>query len=136
MDVQTKAESPFRVMVDKEGDHYKVLLLVSGKRLASMGYKTAYHFGKALMYVAGLVEHLELPDRIIGDQAILMASGMPIGLTDNIDLRKEAQKTAETDRDIRRYIGTSKGISEQETMGVPKIKLGPPPEDKGDEEDG
>ena len=124
-----------RLLIDR--NQKKILQLINGKQVAAFSAKQAREVAGQMMYQAGLLEHLESPDSIIKDQAILMRSGINIGLSDNKDIRKEAQKEAEGNRDLRRYIDGSKGLSERETMGVPKIKLGPPPKEsttKGDED--
>lgn len=102
----------------------RVLLIVDGRLVADMPWQAADQSAAALRSVARLAEEWDQAESIISDQAVLIRSGAPFGLTSNRRLLSEAVKTAANDRDLRRYLPG--GIKSREVFGAPSITQLPP----------
>lgn len=75
-------------------DGLTVILEIDGKYHA-LPYSAAKLIGKELISVAAAAEEFANAAGLIQDQAILIKSGFPIGLTSNPKIIKEALKVAE-----------------------------------------
>jgi hypothetical protein len=112
--------------IKREGD--KVLLFKDGTLVATMPYEAAKAVGDALRKKANEAEHHANPKKIITDQAIMVRTGAPFGLTSDPVLQSEAFKEAELNRGLRRYIPHVKERvtnSRPEKFGVPRVAHAP-----------
>ncbi len=107
------------VTVRQEG--LQVLIIQDGRLLLEMPYQAALELANAIRNRAKAAEEIALADTVILDQAILLRSGLGVGLATNVDMIKEASKEAAWNTSLRRYIRTSK----QEQAGMvypPRVK--------------
>ena len=102
----------------------KVCLLVNGKLVADLPYQVAMSLGLQLISLSKQIENDTDPERQILDQAILMRAGVNIGLSDNPDVLREAYKSAQWDKDLRRYMPNAPGIKSSEVVGIPTVTVG------------
>lgn len=72
-----------------------VALLVNGKLVAQMPWQVALQVSRALAGVARKAEEHAKAGLIVEDQALLLRSGIPLGLSDNRLILKEAYRRAE-----------------------------------------
>jgi len=105
----------FHVLQD--GNH--VLLLINGALVQIMPWQRALECAAALQSVARKAEEWDKAEAIAMDQAILMRSGAPFGLTDHPRIQQEAIKLAGHDRDLRRYLPS--GIKSKSVVGTPTV---------------
>jgi hypothetical protein len=105
-------------------DGAKVLIIKNGVLIFELPWEAALALADGIRAKGKLAEEYAKANQIISDQAILMRAGAPFALTNNPDILSEARKTAETDRNLRRYIPAS--IPSGERFGVPTVILGPP----------
>jgi hypothetical protein len=117
------------ISIRQEGD--RVLLLKNGVLIADMPYQTALELSRALHVKGKDAEAHAKAEQIIGDQALLIRSGAPFGLTRHPAMLHEAIKEAQSNRALRRYLPS--GIRSLAIVGSPTIIQHPP---KGDESDG
>lgn len=110
-----------KVRVGIEGT--KVFLLIGGKRY-DFPYEAALEISRALRIQAKKVEEIVNAEKLIADSAILKRVGANIGLTNNPDIHKEAEKEAAWNKDLRRKIPSNraKGIGSKERFGRPTIR--------------
>ena len=110
-----------RLRVWSEGK--KVILLIEGKRV-EMPYEIALNLSNALRMKGKECEEIDKAQDLIMDSAILKRVGVPIGLSNNLDIHKEAEKEALHNRDLRRFIEPrrAKGIGSKERFGTPTIR--------------
>lgn len=113
-----------RVSVDGE----KVLLIHNGTLLLELPYQAALEVSKVIRAQAKKAEENAKTDNVIMDQATLLRSGFPLNLTGNKDIKKEAIKEAQHNRDLRRFIPNSGmgKIKSQEKFGYPSLIKQPP----------
>jgi hypothetical protein len=114
-----------KVSVEVEGP--RVLLLVDEKLVADFPWNAAVEIGKGILMGARKAEEYAKANQIITDQALLMRSGIKLGLTSNRSMLREAQKEAENSEELRKAIPSSeKGIPSEEIIGVPMLIQKPP----------
>lgn len=91
----------------------------------------AHEIGEAMLAKARELETKERADQVAYDQAILLRSGKPFGLTSDPVLQDEAGKLAAWDSSLRRYLPGGirglRGIHGQEQFGAPKLVRGRAP---------
>ena len=102
----------------------RVLVLKGGCLLADMPYEAALDVGRALIAQARKAEELAKVQQIIGDQAIILRAGFPVGLTNHPDIQAEAAKEAAWNTRLRRYMPG--GVRSQEAVGTPTLIQHPP----------
>lgn len=107
--------------IRQEGD--RVLLILNGRLVASMPWQAAESLAKAIRIQAKSARNFAQRDRLIFDQAILMRTGFPVGLSDHPYILREAAKEAAWNSDLRRYIPPARagGIASQATFGKARI---------------
>jgi len=110
----------------------RVVMVINGRQVEGMPWQTALQLAKALTSVAKQAEEWDNAERIASDQALLMRTGAPFGITQHPKIRSEAEKRALYDRTLRRYIPHTPltGIRSREVFGVPSLLQTPPREDK------
>jgi hypothetical protein len=110
------------ISVRQEGD--RVLLLKNGVLIADLPWQAAIDLSGALRRKGVDAESHAKAERIIGDQALLIRSGAPFGLTSNPAMVREAVKEAQSNRMLRRYLPG--GIKSTAIVGQPTIIQHPP----------
>lgn len=111
----------------------RVLFIVDGKTVLDMPWDATLQLAQHLHGVAKKAEEFAKAQQIVYDQAILTRSGFPIGLSNNRDILKAAQKEAAWNSDLRRYVPL-KGIQSREGVGTPTIINNPPKKESNDGE--
>jgi len=101
----------------------RVLLLVNGTLVADIPAGKAKEVGGALRVVGARAEEWEQAERLIQDQAIMIRTGAPIGLTDNVAINKAALTEAQWGN-LRRYIPNPGAIKSAEVFARATIKVG------------
>jgi len=100
--------------------HSRVLLLVDGALVADIPAGKAKEVGGALRVVGARAEEWEQAERLIQDQALMIRTGAPIGLTDNVAINKAALTEAQWGN-LRKYIPNPGGIKSQAVFGRARI---------------
>jgi hypothetical protein len=106
-----------QVSIRREGN--RILLLKNGVLLIEMPYQAALGLSQALRVKAKEVEEEVCAEQIIADQALLLRAGAPFGLTAHRAILRESIKTAQFDRDLRRYLPG--GIASKAIVMAPRI---------------
>jgi hypothetical protein len=109
------------VRVGQQAHH--VVLEIDG-HATDMPWEAAKQLGRALLTMAGKAEEYAKHAEIAFDQAILLRSGAPFGLTNNPDIQHEAAVEAASNRQLRRQMPG--GIKSREALGTPTVLTGPP----------
>lgn len=110
------------VTVHVEGS--RVQLVQNGTLMLDLPWDQARRLARALKVQASKAEARAKVRTIIGDQALLIRKGIPLALTPDPSVFKEAGKEAAHDRDLRRFIPG--GIPSGVKFGYPKL-IGTPP---------
>jgi hypothetical protein len=119
-----------RVSIRQEG--ISVLVVVDGRAVLEMPWQAALDVSMAIRIQAKEAEALAKVEGIIWDQAILVRSGAPFGLTSHRDMLKEATKEAAWNSPLRKYMPG--GIKSQAVFGVPRLIQHPPARGESDEQ--
>lgn len=98
----------------------KVDLVIDGAIVATLPWQKANELARGLLAQAKRAEEWECAERIASDQALLLRSGVPIGLTEHPAIQAEAAKRAAWDRDLRRYLPG--GVKAQSIVGIPAVR--------------
>lgn len=98
----------------------KVLLLVNGSMVADIPWQAALKVSKALRSVAKLAEEWDNAERLIADQALMIRTGAPFGLTNNRKITEAAYTEAQWG-DLRRHVPAAPTIRSREEFGTPRI---------------
>ena len=103
-------------------DGFYVIIQQDSKTML-IPWKAALEVAKAIRATAKKVEEIVKVEQISGDQALLIRLGIPLGLTDNPDIKKEAFNKSQYDPGLRRYITGARaiGIQSGEVVGTPKF---------------
>lgn len=112
---------PKQARVRQEANH--VLLEIDG-HVTELPWQKAKELGRALYRMGAKAEEYAKHAQIAFDQAILLRSGAPFGLTSNPDIQKEAAIEATSNRTLRRQMPG--GIKSEEQLGVPAVRTEPP----------
>jgi len=96
-----------------------VQILRDGKIVADLPWDAALRAADALRQVSKRAEEWAQAEKIASDQALLIRTGAPIGLSNNPTIIGEAKKRAQHDRDLRRYLPG--GIRSKTVFGAPTI---------------
>lgn len=99
-------------------DGKRVVLLEHGAAILDLPWDAALALARAIMAQARKVEELVKAEEIIGDQAVLMRTGFPLGLSSNPAIMKEAAKEAAWNTELRRAIPS---IKSAEKFGMPSL---------------
>ena len=99
-----------------------VILLLNGVLVEEFPAKAAMAIGQQMINYGKLVENSEDPEVTIKDQAILNRAGVPVRLSLDPRVHKEANVMAQYDRDLRRSnIDSGIGVKSSESVGAPEI---------------
>lgn len=107
------------MIVRAEGD--RVVVLQDGQLIADLPVDAARALSKALHVKALEAEEFEKAEQIAYDQAVLLRSGVPLGLSLRKDIQREASHLASWDDGLRRYMKDKRTFA---TVGQPKITGG------------
>jgi len=100
-------------------DGINVLIVMDGRRVLEVSWDAALMLARAMTIQAKRIEEQVKALSIIDDQALLMRSGAPFGLTNNPALLDEAKKVAVSDPMLRKFV-PGKGIGGP-ILGTPTI---------------
>ena len=81
----------------------RVIFVIDGKA-TYMPWEVAISLGRALIGQGRLAEEHQKAEQIIDDNAILLRSGFPVGLSNNKDIIDETIKEAVSNPELRRFI--------------------------------
>lgn len=101
-------------------DGANVQLAYNGKLVADMQWDAALALAKALYIKAKQAEEWGKADLVMADQALMLRTNAPFGLTNNRAILQEAAKEAQWGSELRRYV-PMKGVPSQEVFGSPTI---------------
>jgi len=99
-------------------DGKNIILLEGGTLLLELPWDVALALAEAIKVQARRIEEGIKADEIIRDQALLMRAGIPIGLSKNPDIMKEAAKEAAWNTELRKAIPS---IKSAEKFGIPAL---------------
>ena len=105
-------------------DDTHVLLITGGTAVADMSWEAALELSKAIYIKAKEAEEIAKAAGIINDQALLIRTGAPFGLSSNPDIQSEAAKEAAWNGGLRRYLPG--GVKSREAFGRPAVVHGRP----------
>ena len=111
-----------RIRAEERTGGSRVLLIQDGVVKLDLPWQMVDHVCRAMKEKAKLAEAADSRGPIIADQALLAAHGVPLGLTDDPRMQKEALKQAET---LRSYYNI-RGAEPTEIVGVPALRQSPP----------
>ena len=94
-----------------------VVLISNGETIGKMKWDGALKLSRAIRTQAKKIERIVKAPQIISDQAVLMRSGAPFGLTNNPAMLKEAGNEAYHNAELRKYM-TGKAAGGIESRGV------------------
>lgn len=103
----------------------RVLVIVEGRLVLDLPWEAALQVAQAIQFKAKAAEEFAKAEQIALDQALLMRSGTPVGLTDNPDILKQAANEAAWNSALRRRLPAG-GIRSGERFGRPTVKKGRP----------
>ncbi|MBN1691309.1 MAG: hypothetical protein JW901_09820, partial [Dehalococcoidia bacterium] len=113
-----------KVRVGRDGANI-VLEYTCGDKTQTMvmPWDAALEVARALTARAREVETDVKAGKIINDQALLVRLGIPLGLSNNPNIQKEAHHAAQFDDKLRKYITGSRvqGIPSDEMVGTPVL---------------
>ena len=107
-----------KVTVRHEG--IRVLLIRDGLTLLDLPWDAALELSKAFRIQAARAEQTAKTAQVIADQALLIRKGLPISLTPNPAVFKEAGNEAAHNRDLRRFIPG--GVPDKVEFGFPRLR--------------
>jgi len=99
-----------------------VILLKDGMLILEGGWDKMLELAQAIIKVSHLAEEWDKILTIAADNAVLIRAGVPIGLTNHPEIKKESIKLAINDRNLRRYMPG--GVKSKEVFGTPTIIRG------------
>lgn len=112
--------SPVRRSTTVRQDDERVLLIVNGRCVLNLPWDGALEIGRALIAQGHRAEEIAKAAGVIYDNAILVRSGAPISLAVDPRIRKEAEKEAAWNSDLRRKMPG--GVRSTESVGAPSVK--------------
>ncbi len=114
------AEEMKKVRVHQEGP--EVHLIIDGRALR-MPWNVCLDLATALTIQARKAEEVAKHEQITFDQALLIRTGAPLGLTDNPDIKRQAAIDAASDPKLRKYIpgGVHERSQGHEQFGAPVV---------------
>ena len=99
-------------------DGLDVLVVMNGRRVIGLPWEAALQLARAMVIQARRIEEQVKADKIIQDQALLMRTGAPFGLTSHPDLISAAKKEAACNTVLRKNIPL---IESRESVGSPTV---------------
>lgn len=102
----------------------KVLFITDNGTFLEMPWEKALQVARALYMKARLAEEYEKHEEVILDQALLLRSGIKLGLSGTKEILREAVKEAQWNRELRRFLPDNKmgNISSAEKFGIPSVR--------------
>jgi len=107
-------------------DGFHIILTDEAGRSLIIPWNAALEVAKEMKAKALKIGEATHADKLINDQALLIRLSIPLGLSDNPDIKKEALKEAQWNSELRRYLPNVKGIPSGEVVGTPGIIMHPP----------
>ena len=101
--------------VRKEG--HRVVIILDGKG-ADLPWEAALELGRGIITQARRIEEEIKAEEIIADQAFLIRSGAPFGLSRNLSILNEAGKEAVYNPELRHCIPSTGGIGAINSRGI------------------
>jgi len=98
----------------------EVLIFFDGQKVMDLPWDAALKLAKAMTIQARRIEEQVKALRIVADNAVLLRSGAPFGLSDDRAIIAESKKEALYKKDLRKYM-PFKGITSEEAFGRPTI---------------
>ncbi len=103
-------------------DGIEVLIVMDERRVLALPWNAALELARAMTIQAKRIEEQVKALQIIDDQALLMRSGAPFGLTSHPDLINAAKKEAVNNPKLRKYVtGKRAGGIGGPIIGTPTI---------------
>lgn len=118
--------------VHQEGRH--VQLINNGKLVLETDWQGAMEIAKAIYTIAKRAEEYAKHAEIAYDNAILLRSGVPLGLTNHPDIQAESLSLALYDRGLRAYMPG--GVQSSHIVGTPTVQLSKVVDNGKDTQDG
>jgi len=112
-----------RAVVKRDGTD--VLIVMDNRKVLALPWDAALELARAITIQARRIEEQVKALSIVKDQALLMRSGAPFGLSSHPDILAEAKKEAIHNKELRKAI-PFKGITSQEAVGRPTLIQHPP----------
>lgn len=119
-----------KVVVGRDGPN--VILRFGDREAHEIPWEHALQVAKALRIKASEAEEEAKHEQITLDQALLMRSGAPFGLTNHPQIIADAKKEAAHNRELRKAIPS---IKSREIFGRPRVIMHPPKEGKRDDKE-
>lgn len=107
-----------QIRIRQEGA--EVTLIVDGKAAFAAPWNAALDIARELMASARLAEEHAKAEGIIFDNALLIRSGAPLGLSNNRNIVTESLKEAAHNYTLRRHLRG--GIKSTSIVGAPDIR--------------
>lgn len=105
-----------------------VLVFFDGRKIMDMPWDVALRLAKAITIQARRGEEQVKALQIVADNALLLRTGAPFGLSNDPNIIEESKKEALYNPKLRKYL-PFKGITSQEALGKPTIIQHKPKED-------
>lgn len=102
-----------------------VLIFMDGQKVMDLPWDAALNLARAIKIQARRIEEQVKALKIIQDNAMLLRSGAPFGLSNDPKIIEESKKEALYNPKLRKYM-PFKGITSQEAFGRPTIIQHPP----------
>lgn len=115
--LQFDRENVLDIAVESAGP--AVIVTIRGGRWFEFNYRTTDQILKSLSKAIAPLEEIAKAEQLIGDEAILLRTGLPIGLAQNRRIKREAWKKAE---DVK----IPGGVIPQAVFYPPTITVHPP----------
>ena len=93
--------------------------LVTQNATIRIPWQVAMTLAKAIVTQAGKIEEMANVHRVVNDQAFFLRAGIPIGLSNNPDIRQEAMHEAQYNDRLRKELPG--GVKSKTMFGTPKI---------------
>jgi len=99
-------------------DGFNVVVEIDGRKVADVPWNIALELGRGITMQARRVEEVVKAEEIIADQALLIRTGIPIGLSSNPDIVKASGNEAVHNPTLRKYIPDTSGIGAINSRGI------------------
>ena len=106
-----------RAVVKKDGAD--VLIVIDGQKYCRLPWDAALELARAITIQARRIEEQVKALSIVKDQALLMRSGAPFGLSSHPDIIAEAKKEAVHNKELRKAV-LGRGIGGP-ILGAPRV---------------